>query len=199
MPKLGRPFVYQEGDKRPVTISLRVPADVYERLKRYASEHRQSVTELLLEGLQWRLEQGADPREQSLNDIQYYYNNTVIQQLQEMVDAAVQQALAKERDMLRPAAALAEVLADAAAFLEDEDDEAMPAPEAPAPPAPELSYNDNTVLQKSVPRGSTPPRQYKLTSQQAAALRAKREQGALIQALTEAYGISRASVYHYLK
>jgi hypothetical protein len=105
MPKLGRPFVYQEGEKRPVTISLRVPADVYDRLKRYASEHRQSITELLLDGLQWRLEQGADPREHSLNDIQYYDNNTVIQQLQEMVDAAVQHALAHERARLRPAAA----------------------------------------------------------------------------------------------
>jgi hypothetical protein len=105
MPKLGRPLVYQEGDKRPVTMSLRVPADVYDRLKRYASAHRQSITELLLDGLQWRLEQGADPRGHSLNDRQYYDNNTVIQQLQEMVDTAVQHALAKERAMLRPAAA----------------------------------------------------------------------------------------------
>ena len=39
MAKLGRPFAYQEGDQRPVTISLRVPADVYDRLKQYSSMH----------------------------------------------------------------------------------------------------------------------------------------------------------------
>jgi hypothetical protein len=78
MAKLGRPFVYQEGDKRPVTVSLRVPVEVYERLKHYAYEHRQSVTELLLEGLQWRLDHESDPRQHPRNDRQYY-DNTVLQ------------------------------------------------------------------------------------------------------------------------
>jgi hypothetical protein len=45
----------------------------------------------------------------------------------------------------------------------------------------------------------TPPRQYKLTPQQAEALWAKREQGTPIKALMEEYGISKASVFRYLQ
>jgi len=54
MAQLGRPFTYQSDDEKPVTLSLRVPRELVERLKRYAAAHRQRVTELLLEGLQWR-------------------------------------------------------------------------------------------------------------------------------------------------
>jgi hypothetical protein len=156
-----------------------------------------TLTEFFLDGARLRLDTPADPRDILLSD-----DNTVIQEVQEMIRTAVQAEIGKLRDFMGPhgsspegipapeAAALAEVLADAAAFLEDEDDEAMPAPEAPAPPVPDISYNDNTVLQKKVPRGSTPPRQYKLTPQQAEALRAKREQGTSIKDLIKEYGIS---------
>ena len=51
---LGRPALYS-ADERPVTVSLRIPHDLAAQLKRYASLHRQSVTELLLDGLKWRL------------------------------------------------------------------------------------------------------------------------------------------------
>jgi hypothetical protein len=78
MAKRGRPFTYQSEDERPVTVSLRIPRDLHERMSRYASIHRQSVTELLLDGLTWRLEQD-DPRQQSPSDIEHY-DNTVIQQ-----------------------------------------------------------------------------------------------------------------------
>ena len=67
-----------------MTLSLRVPRELAERLKRYASEHRQSVTELLLEGLQWRLEQGADLQEQSGEYIPYHHN-TAMQHIQDSV------------------------------------------------------------------------------------------------------------------
>jgi hypothetical protein len=79
MAKLGRPFTYQSEEERPVTVSLRVPRDLYDQMSRYASRHRQSVTELLLDGLKWRLEQD-DPRTQALSDLSYY-DNTVIQEL----------------------------------------------------------------------------------------------------------------------
>src|SRR2546421_4704132 len=79
MAKLGRPFTYQNEDERPVTVSLRVPRDLHERMSRYALIHRQSVTELLLDGLKWRLEQD-DPRQQSISDLSYY-DNTVLHEL----------------------------------------------------------------------------------------------------------------------
>jgi hypothetical protein len=179
---------------------------VYDRVARYVKRHPgMTLTEFFLDGARLRLDTPADPRDILLSD-----DNTVIQEVQEMIRAAVQAEIGKLRDFMGPnvstpegipapeAAALAEVLADAATFLEDEDDEAMPAPEAPAPPVPDISYNSNTVLQEKAPRGSTPPRLYKLTPEQAAALRAKREQGTPIKALMEEYGLSKASVFRYL-
>jgi hypothetical protein len=80
----GRPYRYQEGEKRPVSISLRVPADIYDRLTQYASMHRQSITELVLEGIEWRLETPADPRVQLASDKS---NADVLQQLEALIDA----------------------------------------------------------------------------------------------------------------
>src|SRR2546430_3160573 len=65
---LGRPPHYQEESERPVTVSLRIPRDLAAQMKRYASLHRQSVTELLLDGLKWRLGEG---------DNQYYENTSI--------------------------------------------------------------------------------------------------------------------------
>jgi hypothetical protein len=79
MAKRGRPFTYQSEDEKPVTVSLRIPRDLYERMSRYAYRHQQSVTELLLDGLKWRLEQD-DPRWQSMGDTSYY-DNSVLQKL----------------------------------------------------------------------------------------------------------------------
>jgi hypothetical protein len=97
-----------------------------------------------------------------------------------MVDAAVQKALARERP--------APPAHDAA-------------PQAPTPEAPEHDsvYDDNTIIQKKAPRGSTPPGQYKLTSRQVASLRAKRQRGTPMKALMEEYGISKATLFRYLK
>src|SRR5207249_11105210 len=90
MVKRGRPFTYQSEDERPVTVSLRIPRDLHERMSRYASRHRQSVTELLLDGLTWRLEHD-DHRQQSISDLSYY-DNTVLQELAKpvhLVDALI--------------------------------------------------------------------------------------------------------------
>ena len=179
MAKKGRPFVYQSEDEKPVTVSLRLPRDVYDRVARYVKRHPgMTLTAFFLEGARLRLDTPAAPRDILLSD-----DNTVIQEVQEMIRAAVQAEIGKLSDFMGPR------------FSTPGD---MPAPEAPAPPVPDLSYNDNTVLQKKPPRGSTPPRQYKLTPQQAAALRAKREQGTPIKALMEEYGLSKASVFRYL-
>src|SRR6266568_2770654 len=90
MVKRGRPFTYQSEDEKPITVSLRIPRDLHDRMSRYAARHRQSVTELLLDGLTWRLEQD-DPRRESM-DNRSYYDNTVIQELRKplhIVDALI--------------------------------------------------------------------------------------------------------------
>jgi hypothetical protein len=90
---LGRPPLYQD-DERPVTVSLRIPHDLAAQMKRYASLHRQSVTELLLDGLKWRI--GVDdprdlagaPSPLTAHDENKYYGNaemspTVLEEIRE--------------------------------------------------------------------------------------------------------------------
>jgi len=120
--KLGRPFVYQSKDEAPVTVSLRLPRDLHDRMKRYASRHRQSVTELLLDGLTWRLEQG-DPRPQSMTRAESY-DNTVLHELTKPVH------LIDERIPF--------------------DEDLAVAPAAPAQPMPEISHDNKAVVQEKV-------------------------------------------------
>ena len=56
----GRPKHYQQDSERPVTMSLRIPCDLARRTQAYAREYRLSVTQLLLDGLEWRLTQHSD-------------------------------------------------------------------------------------------------------------------------------------------
>ena len=124
-----------------------------------------TLTEFILDGIRLRLETPADPRDMILSD-----DNTVIRELQEMIRTQVQAEIGKLQDFMgsamdalklsptpEAAAPLAEVLTDAAAFLEGEDDEVIPAPEAPAEPVPALLYDGNTVLQDGVGQTAIPP------------------------------------------
>jgi hypothetical protein len=77
--KPGRPFLYTTKEERPVTRSLRIPRDLDQRLERYAARHRQSISELLLDGLRWRLEQD-DPRAAAPSH-ERYDDTTVLQEL----------------------------------------------------------------------------------------------------------------------
>jgi hypothetical protein len=121
MVKRGRPFTYQSEDERPVTVSLRIPRDLHERMSRYAARHRQSVTELLLDGLKWRLEQD-DPRRESVGDM-LYYDNTVLQ------------------EMIKPAH-----LVDA---LIPFDEDLTTFQESKAKALPDISNYDNTLIQEN--------------------------------------------------
>ena len=135
MAKKGRPFVYQSDTEKPVTVSLRLPRDLYDRVERYVKMHPgMTLTEFFLDGARLRLDTPADPRDIILSD-----DNTVIQELQEMIQTAVQAEVGKLRDFMGPR------------FSTPGD---MPAPEAPASPVSDISYNDNTVLQKKAPRGA---------------------------------------------
>ena len=44
------------------TLVARVPGDLAEQVKRYAERHRQSVSELIRDGLEWRIEQDTPGR-----------------------------------------------------------------------------------------------------------------------------------------
>ena len=124
--------MYQSDAEKPVTVSLRLPRDVYEQAQRYVGRRLpMTLTELLLDGLRLRLETPADPRDVILSD-----DNTVMQALQEMVDAAVQKALAKG--------------STAPPVLDTPTP--TPAPETPAQPVPERQHYDNTVLQEKASR-----------------------------------------------
>ena|SRR3989442_4400869 len=133
---MARPPTYQSDDERPTTVSVRIPRELYHQAKAYAVQRRTSLTELLLDGLRLRLETPADPR-----DILVSQDNTVMQELQEMIRAAVQQEIGTLSDFLGPQArAVGLTLTPAAA------------------PVPELSYDENnTVLQESAPAAAAMP------------------------------------------
>src|SRR6266571_32548 len=121
--KPGRPPVYQTKDEKPATVSLRIPRDLYEQAQRYVGMRRpMTLTDLLLDGLRLRLETPADPRDMILSD-----DNTVIRELQEMVDAAVQATLVKMSGTATPAL---------------DTHKLAPAPEAPAEPMPDIQQYD---------------------------------------------------------
>jgi hypothetical protein len=127
MAKLGRPFTYQSDTERPVTVSLRVPRGLYDRLARYADRHRKSITGLLLEGLSWRLEQGRSEREESQAS-PLYYGNTVLQELARPVH----------------------LIDECVPF----DEDLAPTPPVRSRHAPEILHYDNTVIpEKETRRG----------------------------------------------
>ena len=202
MAKKGRPFVYQSEDEKPVTVSLRIPHGLYDEVEWYVKMRPgMTMTEFVLDGIRLKLETPTDPRDIILSD-----DNTVIQELQAMVDTAVQNALMLESAVLREElqamvdAGVQKTLAQeriAPPVLDTITP--APAPEAPAQPNTDLASNGNTVLQEETPRRSTRRGGLKLTPQQEAALRAKRQQGASIKALMEEYHISRATVFRYLE
>jgi hypothetical protein len=86
--KSGRPFVYHSDDDRPVTVSLRMPRDLYAQIQHRVRQRHQTMTDALLDAARRWLATPHDPRDVILSD-----DNTVIQRLQRMVDAAVEAAL----------------------------------------------------------------------------------------------------------
>jgi hypothetical protein len=129
MAKKGRPFVYQSDTEKPVTVSLRLPRDLYARVERYVKMHPgMTLTEFFLDGARLRLDTPADPRDLLLSD-----DNTVIQEVQEMIRAAVQAEIGKLSDFMRPHFS-------------------TPAPEAPVEPVPDISHNGNAVIQEEAPK-----------------------------------------------
>ena len=94
---MSRPPTYHTAEEKPVSVSLRLPRALYDHAQQYISQRRISLTELLLDGLRLALETPADPR-----DILVLHDNTVMQELQTMVDARIEAALARERTLAPP-------------------------------------------------------------------------------------------------
>jgi hypothetical protein len=124
----GRKPMYQSEDEKPVMLSLRIPRNLEAKLKRYADIHRQSITEVVIDGIQMRLETPTDPRDMILSK-----DNTVIQELQEMIQTAVQAEIGKLPTFMGPHFSLPG---------------GIPVPEAPAELVSEFSHDNHTVLQE---------------------------------------------------
>ena len=79
MAKLDKRLKYLNDDEKPVTISMRLPKELHARLEQYATQHHQSISELVRDGLEWRLSEG-DPRglgaASTKDDEAYYISNT---------------------------------------------------------------------------------------------------------------------------
>jgi hypothetical protein len=130
MAKKGRPFVYQSETEKPVTVSVRVPRGLYEQIDRHVKMRPgMTMTEFFLDGARLRLDTPADPRDLILSD-----DNTVIQELQEMIRAEVQAEIGKLHT-----------------FMESARDALKLVPAAE--PMPDMSYDSNAVIHES---GSPP-------------------------------------------
>jgi hypothetical protein len=79
---VGRPKT-----KEYSTLLARVPQDLVDRVKRYASVHRSTIAELIRDGLEWRITEG-DPRSAFLYDMNLneYSSNTETQAALEGMD-----------------------------------------------------------------------------------------------------------------
>ena len=143
--KAGRPFVYLSEAERPRTISVRMPRELYEQLEARVRERRSTMSEALLAGARLWLETPTDPRDLILSD-----DNTVIQEVQGMIRAAVQAEIGKLTAYLGPDRTRAHLMPTL-------ETPSVPTPaldQAPAEPASQLPHDENTVIQEK----STQPR-----------------------------------------
>jgi hypothetical protein len=122
----GRPPTYLSKAAKPVSVSLRIPRDLYEQAQQYVYMCRTTLTELLIDGLRLRLETLADPTDLIVSD----KSTTVMQHIQELVNAAVQAALATSYSPPTH----------------------TPRRESSALPRDDIQHDDNTGVQEKTPR-----------------------------------------------
>jgi hypothetical protein len=88
---MARPPKYTSDEAKPVGLSLRLPRDLYDQVQHHAKMRQTTLTQLVIEGLQMRLETPTDPR-----DILATHDITVMQELRQMIADEVQAALAAQ-------------------------------------------------------------------------------------------------------
>jgi hypothetical protein len=82
---MARPPKYASDEDKPVSVTLRMPRDLYSEVERYTRmRFPMTMTDFLLEAARLQLETPTDPRDIVLSD-----ENTVTQQLEQMIDARV--------------------------------------------------------------------------------------------------------------
>lgn len=135
----GRP-VGRPKTKEYQTISLKIPDDLLDRVKRYAGLHRQSISELIRDGLEWRITEG-DPGWQPLPDVRYS-GNTVFHECAPPVPLQ-DDHIPREEDRRPLPIPVATGTADAPFPL------SRPAGDALSPSA-QVQYNGNTVLPEDI-------------------------------------------------
>jgi hypothetical protein len=136
MATIDKRVKYQSDDEKLVTISMRLPKDLHTRLVRYAHEHRQGISELVRDGLEWRLTEG-DPRglgDVSATDDGAYYMSNTAEAL-----AGLRQALARQEAQIQAIAQALERQANGErhtlySTTEQGDDDRLPV-SAPEPPS----------------------------------------------------------------
>ena len=128
---MARPPMYQSDGEKPISVSLRIPKELYEQVQQKVHMRRMTLTEALLDGLRLWLVTPTDPR-----DILVSQDNTVMQEVQKMIRAAVQKEIGTLRDFLGPHASALGVL---------------PTPEAPPASVPDISHDATTGVQDTVP------------------------------------------------
>ena len=79
-----RPAKYATDAERPVSVSVRMPHALYDQADAYARMRHLTMSELLLDALQLRLDTPVDPR-----DIVQSQDKDVMAEVQAMVDAGV--------------------------------------------------------------------------------------------------------------
>ena len=95
---------YTTDTEKPVSVSLRIPRDLYDQVQHLAGMRRTTLTELVIEGLRLRLDTPVDPRNivasQEITvtqELAQYIDDriqTVIQELEAMIDVRISVALA---------------------------------------------------------------------------------------------------------
>src|SRR4029434_6831673 len=81
---MARPPKYATEHDKPVSVTLRFPRHLYDEAQHHAKRRQTTLTELVLEGVRLRLETPTDPR-----DILVLQDNTVMQELELMIDARI--------------------------------------------------------------------------------------------------------------
>jgi Arc/MetJ-type ribon-helix-helix transcriptional regulator len=88
---MARPPKYASEEDKPVSVTLRLPRDLYDQAQQHAKRRQTTLSELVREGLQLRLETPTDPR-----DILATQDSTVMQEVRQMIADEVQAALAAQ-------------------------------------------------------------------------------------------------------
>jgi len=88
---MARPPKYASAEEKPVSVTLRIPRTLYDQAQQHAKRRQTTLTALMVEGLQLRLETPIDPR-----DVLATQDIIVMQELRQMIVEEVQAVLAAQ-------------------------------------------------------------------------------------------------------